>query len=201
MSDLPALMAIRVQGVSPPERLGLALAVPPEDAVIRAKALCEARLTAERTVGRICGFALTPSGITALSDELTSEGLAGDDALGEQYGRFCILNERFLRVASDWQVRRHGPIEVANDHADPDYDQAVIDRLAEVHDRARVIVGRMADRAMRLDPYRGRLDHCLARVLDHDRSAFTAALAESYHTVWFELHQDLILTLGAERTV
>jgi hypothetical protein len=32
-----------------------------------------------------------------------------------------------------------------------------------------------------------------------DRAAFTAPLVESYHTVWFELHQDLLLTLGRQR--
>ncbi len=32
-----------------------------------------------------------------------------------------------------------------------------------------------------------------------DARAFTAPLAESYHTVWFELHQDFLLTLGLER--
>jgi hypothetical protein len=28
---------------------------------------------------------------------------------------------------------------------------------------------------------------------------FTSPLVDSYHTVWFELHEDLLATLGLER--
>ena len=48
-------------------------------------------------------------------------------------------------------------------------------------------------------PYRTRLDVCVTRLSDGDQTAFTAVMAESYHTVWFEMHQDLLLTLGRER--
>jgi hypothetical protein len=32
-----------------------------------------------------------------------------------------------------------------------------------------------------------------------DKEWFTGPLVDSYHTVWFELHEDLMATLGLER--
>jgi hypothetical protein len=58
---------------------------------------------------------------------------------------------------------------------------------------------KMSACAPRFAPYGTRLDSCVERVMAGDKSAFTAPLKESYHTVWFELHQDLLLTLGLER--
>jgi hypothetical protein len=194
----------RPHGASPPgraspERLAFALGCDGGAAVERVHVLAATGLASERTLGRVSGYSLTPEGSAALASELDAEGLHGDPGLTELYDRFCLVNERFLKVASDWQVRKHGPIEAPNDHADADYDQGVIDRLAEVHDRTRVLVGGMAQCSSRFAVYRARLDDCMRRVAGGDRTAFTAALSESYHTVWFELHQDLILTLGVER--
>jgi len=104
-----------------------------------------------------------------------------------------------LRVSSDWQLRRDGGVEAPNDHSDPHYDTEVIDRLAELHDSTRKCLQAVAGCAPRYAPYLERLDSCVERLRAGDHAAFTAPLAESYHTVWFELHQDLLLTLGLER--
>jgi hypothetical protein len=119
--------------------------------------------------------------------------------LTECYERFLQLNPRVLKVSSDWQIRRDGGVEVPNDHSDPSYDEEVIGRLGEIHDRAKMCMQKVAGCAPRFAPYETRLDSCMERLRDGDRTAFTAPLAESYHTVWFELHQDLLLTLGLER--
>jgi pyruvate,orthophosphate dikinase len=37
------------------------------------------------------------------------------------------------------------------------------------------------------------------RVEAGERDWFTKPLIDSYHTVWFELHEDLLSTLGKER--
>ncbi|MDP9020051.1 MAG: MarR family transcriptional regulator, partial [Actinomycetota bacterium] len=41
--------------------------------------------------------------------------------------------------------------------------------------------------------------HALRRVVAGEGDWLTRPLIDSYHTVWFELHQDLLDTLGIER--
>lgn len=196
--DIAGLMAVRVQGISSPERFAAAIGAPPAHAEERAAALRGAGLATQRS-GGVTGLAITPAGAEALADALEAEGLRGDESLGLAYERFCDLNERLLRVASDWQVRRHGSIEQPNDHGDPDYDHQVIERLFELHDGAAMVLRRLSKRAPRFGPYRTRLDACVERLQGGDQTAFTAVMADSYHTVWFELHQDLLLTLDLQR--
>ena len=53
-----------------------------------------------------------------------------------------------------------------------------------------------------LDRFRGygpRLTEALERVRAGDVDWFTKPMIASYHTVWFEMHEDLLCTLGIER--
>lgn len=198
MQDLPVLIAVRVQGLSPPDRLASAIGEPEDHAARRAQDLVDAGLAMKRT-GRMEGYCLTPEGNAALDKALADEGLRGDEVLTDAYERFLPLNDELLQVASDWQVRKHGGVETPNDHTDAAYDQGVLDRLFELHDKVLVVVRKMMRRAPRYSPYRGRLNECVERLESGDTSALTAALKESYHTVWYELHEDLLLTLDLER--
>ena len=51
----------------------------------------------------------------------------------------------------------------------------------------------------RFGGYGARLAHALERVRAGDTDWFTKPMIDSYHTVWFELHEDLLATLGIER--
>jgi len=191
-------MALRVQGLAGPDRLADALCVTVDEARARVSALSEAGIVEERT-GRLAGYTLTLAGNATLDEALTEEGLRGDEELTDAYQRFLVLNKRLLETCSAWQVRSHGSIEEPNDHSDPDYDNDVIERLGSLHDRTTALLRKVSERAPRFDAYCARLGSCVDRLREGDRRAFTAPMAESYHTVWFELHQDLLLTLGLER--
>ena len=52
---------------------------------------------------------------------------------------------------------------------------------------------------MRLGGYGPRLSSALAKVQGGDGEWFTKPTIDSYHTVWFELHENLLATLGIER--
>jgi len=188
---LSVLMALRVQGVAAPERVREATG---EDCTAKLAELVEAGNASERT-GRLSGFSLTPQGLERLDKLIAEEGLRTSEGLRDCYDLFLSINNRVLKVSSDWQVRDGAP----NDHSDTIYDEEVIDRLSELNDRVRSCMRKMSVCAPRFAPYGARLDSCLERLMAGDKSAFTAPLAESYHTVWFELHQDLLLTLGLER--
>jgi hypothetical protein len=191
-------MALRVQGVASPERTAVAS---DEDASVveaRLADLTSRELVMQRS-GRVAGFSLTAQGAEMLDKLLADEGARADEQLRQAYDRFLLLNRRVLELSSQWQVRRDGSIETRNDHTDVSYDHAVIDALVDVHGRAKRCLAQMATCAERFGPYEARLDSCVERLRCGDLTAFTAPLAESYHTVWFELHQDLLLTLGRQR--
>lgn len=193
--DLCVLMALRVQGLATPERVAVASGLDELSASARLAELEGGDLAKQRT-GNRCGYMLTPAGVAHLEQLLAEEGLRTSETLTDGYERFMLLNERVLKICSDWQLRDG---DTPNDHSDPEYDADVIDRLTELHRRSAKCVGGIAGCASRFTPYGMRLDACVDRLSAGDHDAFTAVMAESYHTVWFELHQDLLLTLGLKR--
>jgi pyruvate,orthophosphate dikinase len=189
--ELTVLMALRVQGIATPERLATAVG---EDASATVAQLVADGFASERT-GRLAGFSLTPQGIERLDKLLADEGLRTNEDLKDCYDTFLSINNRVLKISSDWQVRDGVP----NDHSDSIYDEEVIERLAGLHERVGNCMTKLGACAPRFAPYAARFGSCVERLQAGDHSAFTAPLAESYHTVWFELHQDFLLTLGLER--
>jgi predicted ArsR family transcriptional regulator len=153
--------------------------------------------------GRISGWALTGEGRKlhheACSAELEHSGAGA--RVSSAYRRFLELNAPLLAACTDWQLRSDAAAgaQVLNAHDDADYDRAVVARLAEIDERVQPIVAELTDALHRFEPYGRRLAAARARVEAGERDWFTGAMVESYHTVWFELHEDLLVTLGLER--
>lgn len=151
--------------------------------------------------GRISGFSLTPAGrgehAALLSAELDAMGVR--DQVEGAYRRFLGHNAGLLAVCTAWQLREVDGQSTPNDHTDADYDREVVAQLAELHGEVEPIC---ADLTAALDRYRlygPRLSHALAQVEAGDNDWFTKPMIASYHTIWFELHEDLLATLGIER--
>ncbi|WP_420450643.1 MarR family transcriptional regulator [Ilumatobacter sp.] len=140
---------------------------------------------------------LTPDGRVAHGEHLEADldGVDARDELSGRYPEFVEVNSRFKELCGDWQLRDGHP----NDHSDEAYDAEVVHRLATLHERARPIVASMGDSFDRLEPYAGRLDSVLDEVRAGDTKKFTGVMCNSYHDVWMELHEDLILTQGIDR--
>ena len=51
----------------------------------------------------------------------------------------------------------------------------------------------------RLDGYDARFAHALTKVERGERRWVDALEVDSCHTVWFQLHEDLLATLGVQR--
>jgi pyruvate,orthophosphate dikinase len=51
----------------------------------------------------------------------------------------------------------------------------------------------------RLAPYASRFDHAVQQLRAGDTTFIARPIIDSYHTVWFELHEDLIGLLGLSR--
>lgn len=85
-----------------------------------------------------------------------------------------------------------------NDHEDHRYDDQVLRRLNRVNREARPLCLQLGRSLSRFARYGARLDAAWDRVRAGDLGAVTDDL-ESFHTIWFQLHEDLLSTLGRER--
>ncbi|WP_236694259.1 MarR family transcriptional regulator [Mycolicibacterium obuense] len=140
---------------------------------------------------------LTPQGRTRLGDLLTAERAGADTAvLADVYRGFCAVNADFKAVVTDWQLRDGRP----NDHTDTGYDAAVIARLDRIHGRVIPVVDRVTAQLPRLASYRVKLEDALRHIHGGDRQWFTHPLIDSYHSVWFALHEELLVAAGLTRT-
>ncbi len=68
-----------------------------------------------------------------------------------------------------------------------------------MHERVFPIIEVAATRLSRLSVYLVKLHTALDKVKAGEIAWFTKPLIDSYHTVWFELHEELILAVGLTR--
>ena len=155
--------------------------------------------------GRMSGWMLTPEGRahgeSLLTAELEATGVR--PAVEAAYRDFLEVNQGFLGLCTDWQLRPDPDAPdgdpIVNDHADAAHDAAVVARLGEADDVMREVCGGLAEVLARFDGYGERFAEALARVRVGEVEWFTRPMIDSYHTVWFELHENLLATLGIER--
>jgi hypothetical protein len=115
------------------------------------------------------------------------------------YEGFERLNGALKQLITDWQTLPVGGGRVPNDHSNKDYDANIIDRLGELHERAELVLKRLAGVVPRFQIYDEKLRAALGRSEDGAIQWVSDAKIESYHTLWFELHEDLLRLMGRER--
>lgn len=193
------LHALRLKGLADEVSLGITTGLAP-GTVRDATTVLETKGHAQLRTGRLTGWMLTPAGRTlhrqALGEELVAAGCAA--LVDGCYRQLLVRNEPFKTLCTSWQLRSTDP-PVPNDHTDHDYDARLVDDLHFVHTAAMVIVGDLAGGLARFGPYGARFAHALAQVRAGIQDWFTTPLIGSYHDVWMELHEDLLLTLDIGR--
>ena len=152
----------------------------------------------EYHTGRVSGWGPTPDGREAHAALLAAEReAAGVQAeLRCAYDSFVAVNDELVAACSAHQMRDDGSL---NDHTDAAYDRVVVERLGAVHDQALPICTALSSAMSRFANYGHRLRRALDGVRAGEHEWFTSLVLDSYHTVWFELHEDLLRTLGLER--
>lgn len=143
---------------------------------------------------------------------LTPRGREADDAatardrerlaraLTGPYTEFGPLDRAVKEAVTDWQTVTVGGRRVINRHDDPAHDARVRARLVdEIHPRARALLDRLAAVDRRFADYCRRLDRAAEAVAAGDTSMIARPDRDSYHTVWFELHEELLRLLGRSR--
>ena len=187
--EFAVLHALKVRGMSTAEPLAEGTGIPRlsvqqilDDAVARG-------LARSRTGGRVEGYMLTGQGQqrrSALQAEVVTAGQ--QDALGPVYEGFLPLNKDFKALTTDWQTA-----------ADPDVT-GTVQRLRAVHADLGDLLKTAAGALPRMRFYRPRLDAALDRFAGGDTDALARPMSGSYHDVWMELHEDLLLTLERPRS-
>jgi pyruvate,orthophosphate dikinase len=112
---------------------------------------------------------------------------------------FLALDHRMKETVTAWQMRDVAGAQAINDHSDAGYDAAVLDGLAALHADASAWLRPLAPGLPRLAAYLERLERAAAAARSGDGRFVASPRVDSYHGVWFELHEDLILLAGRSR--
>jgi len=146
------------------------------------------------------GYRLTGAGRLRALDVFASDRrrMGGDEAAAS-LAAFRSLDHRMKDIVTAWQLRSIGAEPEINDHSDADYDEHVLDMLAELHADTAAWMTPLAETFSRFGRYRTRLEHALASARGGDQRYVASPRVDSYHSVWFELHEDLIRLSGHQR--
>lgn len=190
--ELAVGQAIRLKGRPTHEEVAAATGLGEETVGGVVSSLVEAGHAVEKS-GRV---RLTPEGKEHVAG-LVAQEREGLDAerLESIHERFVAVNGDFKAIASDWQQKDGEP----NDHEDRAYDAAVLARLDDVDARLRPLLAELAEVMPRSAPYAGRFRRAMEGIEAGDHQWFLHPLRDSYHTVWFELHEELIQATGRNR--
>jgi pyruvate,orthophosphate dikinase len=127
---------------------------------------------------------------------ITKDGKEAQAALSAAYHDFDAVNSALKVAITAWQLREDG---TPNDHTDPDYDNKVFDKIHRVHRRFVPVLDRTIEIVPRLAQYKVRFEFALDRIDSGEATYVARPILDSYHTVWFEYHEELIGLLGLSR--
>jgi hypothetical protein len=148
------------------------------------------------------GWHLTDAGRDEDERRLSLElDLAGArDAVTAAHRAFLPLNRRLAKACTDWQIRptTRDPM-AANDHTDWAWDERVFGALDALGRDPAAVTDVLAGALRRFDGYAARFSRALAKVNAAQPLWIDAPDVDSCHTVWVQLHEDLLATLGIPR--
>jgi hypothetical protein len=107
------------------------------------------------------------------------------ERVARAYDRFLPLNGAVTRVCSDWQTDR---------------GWKTVERLGALDDKTGPVLRSLGEHVPRYAAYRGLLRHARTQVEEGAHEWFVSPAIDSYHTVWMQLHEDLLLGLGLRRS-
>jgi hypothetical protein len=192
------LHGLAIKKLAAPEAIAELIGLPPATVAAR---LGDA-VASGRAIAVDGKYMLSPLAQIALEGDysLQYSDLREDDAFLAAYEDFERVNIALKALITDWQTVIVGGQPVINDHSDRDHDEKIITRLGAFHDRADAILKRLAKGLPRLEHYRTGLLAALEKAEDGAIEWVSDARIESYHTLWFELHEELLRIVGRQRS-
>ena len=187
VSLLELARAVQLKGLCTPERAASALAT----AEHRIEELVDGNGGFFQTTPR--GMMLSAEGREWVAEQLAAERSAADQAaLNASYNHFMELNHRFKELVSNWQLM------TADEQSDDRWSELVAS-VATIDAELAPVIEETAIHVARLGSYAGRFRRALAEMRGGDTSMLASPLKDSYHTVWFEYHEELITAGGRDR--
>ena len=201
-ADLLTLHALRLGGMGEPPAVAARFRLDPvtvEELLLDFAAYGWVR---HSNFGGDGGWSLTEAGRREgerrLAAELAATGAGAE--VTRAHAAFLPLNARFQDAVTRWQLRPlPGEPMAHNDHTDPRWDDRVLDELAGLGARLAPVCADLAAVLTRFDGYTDRYLSALGQVERGLRRWVDGIGIDSCHRVWFELHEDLLATLGIER--
>jgi hypothetical protein len=143
----------------------------------------------------------TPAGRSRLDGAYatTYGDVRADERFRAAADRFESVNKKLLALLTSWQSVSRAGTNVPNDHSDPAYDAKILDELGELHERTEPLLETLAGQVPRYRAYLDRLAAAYDRALGGADDFVSGVRVDSYHTVWHELHEDLLRVLGRSR--
>lgn len=148
------------------------------------------------------GWSLTEEGRVENELQLSLEREAADpDGVIERaYREFLPLNARLLSACTDWQIKPAAQDKFApNDHADTVWDERILEELAALGTAVAPLTRRLSAVLARFAGYDTRFEGALDRARRGQHDWVDKSGVDSCHRVWFQLHEDLVATLGIDR--
>jgi pyruvate,orthophosphate dikinase len=204
--DLPAairkvtsdecLRAIAIKGFTPVQGVADAVLSTPDDV----QPILD-QVVIDGLAASVAGaYRLTEPGRIRAADLLAEERAAwGIERAAAALDAFIDLDHRMKEAVTAWQLRDDANGQVVNDHSDDVYDRTVLDRLAALHADAMAWLTAHEPGCARLASYGVRLGRAVEQALGGDQRYVASPRVDSYHGIWFELHEDLIQLAGRSR--
>jgi pyruvate,orthophosphate dikinase len=196
ITDDDVIRVLVIKGYGDGAAVGTAIGCSAEDA-----AAVIDRLVADGIAERGAGsFRLTAAGKAVGSEKIAEDTAAwGVNNAGAALDAFLVLDHRMKTTVTAWQMREVDGEQVFNDHSDAAYDAAVLADLAALHADAAAWLRPIALALPRLGAYLRRLQLAHDAAQAGDAKYVASPRVDSYHSAWFELHEDLILLAGRNR--
>jgi hypothetical protein len=195
-TDLLVVHTLRCMGAAGLPRVAAAAGLPPSDVESELIDLAVAGLA----TFEFGGWRLTDAGRVAdaerIADELAAAGARA--IVARAFDGFLGLNPELLDLCTAWQLRSVDGVVTTNDHRDPAYDAKVFALFEDMDQRVNDVCAELWAAMQRFHRYRVRLADALARARGGELEYLCDGM-DSYHSVWFQLHEDLLATLGIPR--
>jgi pyruvate,orthophosphate dikinase len=193
-----AVRGLMIKGMAAPDGLATSLGCPAE----ALPALLESLVAAEFATNSGGFYKLTPEGRLRAGEVFATErdSSGGEAGWLEALDVFVLLDKRMKVIVTAWQKGPNADDPNAyNDHSDAEFDARVLDDLGALDADVAAWLAPLQKRLPRLAAYATRLDHAARAARGGDARFVASPRVDSYHTVWFELHEDLMKLANRRR--
>jgi hypothetical protein len=188
--DFVVLHAIRLRGLVPTETLVEIVGSSADELAGPLGRLTDEGSIFFREGRRVNGYALTEDGRAQHAERLAAWAVGQPvREMEDVYDSFLDINGQLKTMCGAWQ-------QIGDD---PTARWEAVDGLESLHANAAKVFTSAGALVPRFGRYADRLGTALRVLKAGDERFFTSPTVDSYHTVWFEAHEDFLLVLGRDR--